>query len=404
MTDRENIPLLRRSLPEETNVQQDTSASGYNRRMLNTNENPITMLRLLIAGVVFGVLAICYIGYTRIENIGASDILSRSSPRPILGHTTKCTGKNFKKETLKLLYEQTFGNLFGTHRLDKYEASDITGYPGGDGLYVVFDNSFTIGRVGSSIGNYSTKALQSNIHDSLLSWPREAEDEDSQFEYIAYNKTSGRYLVGQEAIVMNDGSIRSRVFEVSFKKEKVVVWESCDCDFEFTYINKGFEGGVIVDGKSDRSFLIALCEGNYCRGKKEGKIPHGGRLVVMERVYKGNECMFETKRMIEFDVGFQDYSAIAITQDKKIGIISQENSAMFVANLDVGEEVNGITDGVIYDFPRNDECEIIYCNLEGLYFIDEKQIVVVSDSMKGNGRQHFRCRMKDESLHVFSLP
>lgn len=56
---------------------------------------------------------------------------------------------------------------------------------------------------------------------------------------------------------------------------------------------------------------------------------------------------------------------------------------------------------VLY-FPRNEHCEKLYCNVEGLQFIDAQRVVVTSDKSKPTQPHH--CMHKDQSLAVMSLP
>jgi len=58
----------------------------------------------------------------------------------------------------------------------------------------------------------------------------------------------------------------------------------------------------------------------------------------------------------------------------------------------------------VYDFPRDDEGKIIYCNVEGVDFFNDDLVVVVSDRMKGHGKQPMECLDRDQSIHIFSLP
>jgi hypothetical protein len=60
--------------------------------------------------------------------------------------------------------------------------------------------------------------------------------------------------------------------------------------------------------------------------------------------------------------------------------------------------------GSTFDFPKNDDCQTIYCNIEGIEWLNEQMVVAVSDKMKSKGKQDFRCFDKDQSVHVFVLP
>jgi hypothetical protein len=107
-----------------------------------------------------------------------------------------------------------------------------------------------------------------------------------------------------------------------------------------------------------------------------------------------------------------DYSAIDITSNGRVAISSQESSSVWLGY------VSGITDGVIdpkrfefsdhdssvLNFPRDKHCETIYCNVEGIHWINDNMLLAVSDRIKDEGRQNRRCGVKDQSIHGFVLP
>lgn len=85
--------------------------------------------------------------------------------------------------------------------------------------------------------------------------------------------------------------------------------------------------------------------------------------------------------------------------------ISQENSAVWIADILLNELGDiSFSKGRILDFPRNDNCEIVYCNVEGVYFEGDDMIVTVSDKMKGKGKQPFICQQKGQMMHAFVIP
>jgi hypothetical protein len=59
-------------------------------------------------------------------------------------------------------------------------------------------------------------------------------------------------------------------------------------------------------------------------------------------------------------------------------------------------------DGQLFLFPRDDKGRIIYCNLEGVTWLGNDRLVVVSD--KGKADQSKRCASTDQSIHIFKLP
>ena len=79
----------------------------------------------------------------------------------------------------------------------------------------------------------------------------------------------------------------------------------------------------------------------------------------------------------------------------------QENSALWVGSFDfVSMEFEG--SGEVYHFPRDNNCDIVYCTVEGLSWIDHYRIAVTLDRAKAN--QPFVCTAKDQSIAVFVLP
>lgn len=60
--------------------------------------------------------------------------------------------------------------------------------------------------------------------------------------------------------------------------------------------------------------------------------------------------------------------------------------------------------GRFYQFPKDEEGRTIYCNVEGINLLGRDTIVVVSDKMKGHGKQPAECADKDQSIHLFTIP
>lgn len=324
------------------------------------------------------------------------------------GHNKDCLSKNFKKETLKVLMEFPFSGLFLHESPSKYEASDVIMTQDTSKVFVVFDNLFSIARLGRphrpvTFNTSTTNSVRSNSVSSLLRWPGDPSGA-SDFEFIAYNESAKVYIVGQESVSHSDGSERAVTYDVTFNETSLTIGTRCVADFSFSHRNKGFEGAIVVTTKEGESLLVGLCEGNYCAGGRRGRRAGNGRLVVMKRVTRHGTCRYKTIDVVSLprQAAFQDYSAITLWNETTVGIASQENSAIFLGKLDLDNGVK-VTGDRIVDFPRNDHCEIKYCNVEGIAFANENTIVAVSDSMKSGGRQDFRCREKDESLAVFQM-
>jgi hypothetical protein len=164
--------------------------------------------------------------------------------------------------------------------------------------------------------------------------------------------------------------------------------------------------------------VLGLCEGNHCSESKKLQRDKGnGRLVAMKQVKSPDDgtCKWMTIRVINIPSSayFGDFSSIDMDSSGRVIIASQEESQVWVGYLD-GMQPNGLWDveGMefredeynLYNFPKNENCETQYCNIEGVHWLDDYTILAVSDKMKGKGRQSYACFQKDQSAHVFVLP
>ena len=145
-------------------------------------------------------------------------------------------------------------------------------------------------------------------------------------------------------------------------------------------------------------YLLALCEGNRCKGGAEGRVPGGGRIQVFRR---GDRQWDRVARIrLPETVLFQDYSGLAVTGGR-IAVVSQESSALWVGNLAPdGWEFTGA--GMSYALPRSADGSIVYGTAEGVSWMAPDEVVMVSDKAKPD--QDPRCRAKDQSIHIFRIP
>ena len=157
-------------------------------------------------------------------------------------------------------------------------------------------------------------------------------------------------------------------------------------------------------------------QGNHCSEGKKGKDKGNGIVVVMiieEEDKHGFQCVLKTHKTLSLppSVDFQDYSAIDIDQSGKTAITSQENSQLWIGQIELDDEnlydperTSFVSPGKVFDFPRDTNCKKIFCNIEGIHFINDEMVVAVSDKMKSKGKQPFQCLEYDQSIHVFVMP
>ena len=112
-------------------------------------------------------------------------------------------------------------------------------------------------------------------------------------------------------------------------------------------------------------------------------------------------------------IEFLDYSAISIYQKKSstlVAITSQENSQVWIGVIEELNEspfykISSLKNDMIYNLPRLNEsskkCLIQYCNIEGVAWQNETQLILVSDKSKKD--QNEICEKKEESIHYVTL-
>lgn len=192
------------------------------------------------------------------------------------------------------------------------------------------------------------------------------------------------------------------------------VLETCASEMSFEGDSKGFEGAVGLKDSKGELFMLGLCEGNHCQEKDKGRERGHGVVVVMRRVWTSHGtdrvCVWKTVRSLSTPASahFQDYSSISVDSSGRVAITSQEESKLWLGRLSLVE--NGVFDpsrsefieDSVLDFPRGSDCSVVYCNIEGIHWLNKDMLVAVSDKMKSD--QDYQCLEKDQSIHVFVMP
>lgn len=327
------------------------------------------------------------------------------------GKKLACDDGNYSKRTLKLAHELPFAALFRDHKgQKKYEASSVVIV--GNDAYAVCDSSWAISRFDVQLQPFAPGNVQ--IGDVK----READE--SGYEALIHD--GGTFYVVRESIQHDDSTYHAIIEELAMDggSTTYTIKDQCSTEFKFEGDSKGFEGAIAVRDLRNEMVILGLCEGNHCSETRKND-KGNGRLVAMRKQGQlesdgtTTSCEWKTIRTISIpnSAFFQDYSAIAMTASGKAGISSQEESQLWVGQL-LGRNSDGLWDidamefdlrrGAVFDFPKNDSCETVYCNIEGVNWINDDMIMAVSDKMKGKGKQDFICNEKDQSVHVFLLP
>ena len=324
-------------------------------------------------------------------------------------YRSTCTDGRYSKHTLKRAYELPFAALFRDHKSQrKYEASSVIVVDGS--AYAVCDSSWAISKFDVHLTPFSTKNIQ------IGSVNRETDDSG----YEAFFHEEGIFYVVRESIQHDDEKYHAVIEELDLNDSDYSIVDKCSTEYTFEGDSKGFEGAITIRDLNNEMVILGLCEGNHCSETRKNESGNGRLIAMRKTVENGSngksKCTWTTIRMINIpsSADFKDYSGITMNDSGRVGITSQENSQFWVGQLLGQDETTGLWDinqvefdetiGKVFNFPKNDNCETVYCNIEGVHWLNDDMIIAVSDKMKGRGKQEFICHDKDQSVHVFVLP
>lgn len=285
--------------------------------------------------------------------------------------------------SLSLVQESKIHKLLkGYNKKDIFEASGVI--VKGKHFYVVFDNL-------SQIAKLKPEFLKNSKKNKLLG----DDNAESGFEGITYNPRKKRFYVVIEALA-HEGCYNAKLqtYSTDFQRQKSE-W----LGYNFQSLNKGFEGLAYVYSQK-QDFLLGLCEGNECETGQIGETPGGGRIKVFKRTSKKKWKYVASIKLPE-SVQFVDYAGMSL-KGNHLAVVSQASAQLWIGTLDTKAwQING--EGKLYQFPHNAEGEVIYCNIEGVAWLTDKQLVTVTDRRK-KGEQAKCCGQKDQSIQIFELP
>ena len=280
---------------------------------------------------------------------------------------------------LKIIKERKLKELLpGIVRL---EASGVVACD--NNYYVVFDNFPKIARINSDLTRGKTKEIWMNTNGK-----------GPGFEDIAYDKKNKRFYTVVEALETKGKTFKGKIYTFDENIRRVKKnWVNVKFDDK----NKGFEGlEHLWRGKEE--YLLALCEGNKCRGGKQGKKPGGGRIKVLQK--DKNKWKKAHTIKLPKTLRFEDYASLTL-RGRHIAIVSQQNAELWIGKLNSNTwKISG--KGHTYRFPRTPKGLKPYGNVEGACWIGRNRLVVVSDKKKRE--QDSICKTKDQSIHIIELP
>lgn len=286
-----------------------------------------------------------------------------------------------KVRTLRLVKQKKLEDLVAPPRIGAvFEASGVVA--DGAYCYAALDNVRRILRIGLHLrpGSGDHKWVGTG---------RQGEG----YEAIAHNHARGRFFLMIEALKHPDGTYKGAIEEYdehwSFGGRHWV-------DVSFEKRNTGFEGLASVEFRGEQ-YLLALCEGNACRGDRKSKKGGRGRIHVLQR--RGRLWRSVERIKLPRHVKFKDYAGLSF-KGGRLAVVSQESSRVWIGRLRPGEwKIRGA--GAIYDFPRTKKGKRLYYTVEGISWLSAETIVAVSDLRKK--RYPKRSAKTDQSIHVFRI-
>ena len=259
---------------------------------------------------------------------------------------------------------------------DKHEASGVLFL--NNEIFVVFDNYNEVAKIDIKISK--AKLLGEN-------------KKGDGYEGITYDNTNDRFYLIEESL-KNKGAFNARL---NHANKNFIIKSKKWLKYNFQSDNKGFEGLTFVI-KNNRPYILALCEGNECDSGKISKIHGAGRIKVFEQ--KKEKWKYIASIRIPQSLKFMDYSGIDINDKNVLAITSQESSAIWVGRLDI-ENWQIDDTGTVYYFPKDKDGNLTYCNIEGVSWIADNHLIVVSDAKKKT--QPGECQEKEQSIHIVSM-
>jgi hypothetical protein len=213
------------------------------------------------------------------------------------------------------------------------------------------------------------------------------------YEDLSYDRADGRLLLLREA-VRHKKAYAGEVVEWDSRFERI---DRQVLPFTVEDDNTGFEG-LAWTRRAGVEWLLALCEGNFCRGGKKGRTPGGGRIQAFTR--RNGKWKHAREIALPADLPFEDYSSLAMLGDR-VAVVSQESSMLWVGEL-APDGWDWDAEGQLYEFPRSRKGKQQYFSVEGIAWLGSRRVIAVSDRRKKE--QPSAAEDKDQSIHVFDLP
>jgi hypothetical protein len=275
---------------------------------------------------------------------------------------------------LELVREVTCAELFGP---GVYETSGVVRV--GDRLLVVFDNTARIGSVSLELDPGTATLSDDTSREGF-----------SDFEAITHDPQTDSLFVAVEGQQEGPRSWRPHVLRYDASLQRTHRWR---IDHPLPSSNKGVEGLAFVR-LNGRAHLLALLEGNHGSSGDEGRDPGHGRILVLAWDEQADDWRIVSTKSLPAQAAFVDYAGIDV-EGERVAVVSQSSSSLWVGSLEGGDP------GQVYRLPRQPNGELRYGRIEGVTWLSESRLAMVSDQERPRDRGKGRV---EQAIHVFELP
>lgn len=288
-----------------------------------------------------------------------------------------------EKVSLELITERKFHELIpGAHPDDTFEATGIS-HKDGKFLVVFYDTPHFARLDAKLTPGHELNRLYRNMAKNV------------GYQDITYDSRGRRFMALTPGKKRDDGSTKARINQ--FDTELAYV-EGRYIDYNVKGSDKILQGLAAIWRGNELS-VLAICQGNKCKGGKKGSQPGGGRIHVFQP--KTGYWSHAATIRLPKELPFGDYVSLEV-RGRRLAILSQASSAVWIGTLQEGGW-GFVDDGIIFCLPPSKSGNNIYCTVEGITWVDDHTLAAVSDSHRGR-RMNARCEQREQCIHLFNIP
>ncbi|MBP9708802.1 MAG: hypothetical protein KBD78_14280 [Oligoflexales bacterium] len=297
--------------------------------------------------------------------------------------TAKASTQENSHSQYEIVYERKIADFFkkgffkNSEYSDSFEASGVEYF--NNKIYIIFDDQAQMFEAILDLNN--NKKIQDG---ALVNIPFTENRNQMDIEGIDIHPNSGVVRLIEEFLESEDedeDEDEGKMFVLWEKRQDNNLFSARKFFYEFKEKTSGMEG-IATRSFEGREYIFILCEGKPC---KKNTRNDAGTIEIFTENYE-NSASIE----LNGELMLSDYSALDIRNDR-FALLSQAEGVLLLGKI---EGLNQFIVESRFQFSPS------YCNLEGVSFIDDLHLVLVSD--KAND-QHKYCKAKERSIHIVKI-